>query len=337
MKNKKYYAVKNKDTDERMVSSSGGVFLTLAKNILSKKGVVYGAIYDENFNVIHIRAEDIYDVMKMTGSKYSQSDLKNVINEIIRDLDNDRYVLFSGTPCQVNTINMCTKNNNSKLITVDLVCHGTPEKSFLHDYIDILEKKNKSKVKSINMRYKDKKEFNKNLNRKHIPIGNIEPHYMRIDFINGKKIIERADFNSYYLMFDYFIKPGCFKCPFSNLERISDITLGDFHEFNSKLGNFNDGNGISLVIINTEKAEELIGEVQDKYDIVQKKEEECLQPALKSAAAKPTRYEVFRNDYKNNGYEYVAKKYVQSGVKYYIKLFLYKTRVLDFLLKVKNK
>ena len=133
MKIKKYFAVKNKESDERIVSSSGGVFLTLAKNILSKKGVVYGAIYDESFNVIHVRSENIDDVMKMTGSKYSQSDLKNVINEVIRDLEDDKYVLFSGTPCQVNSINMCTKNNNSKLITVDLICHGTPEKFFLRD------------------------------------------------------------------------------------------------------------------------------------------------------------------------------------------------------------
>ena len=338
MKTNKYYAVKNKCDDERINSSSGGVFLALAKNILSKNGVVYGAIYKSDLSVIHTRGESIEDVMKMTGSKYSQSDLTNVIKEIKTDLENGRYVLFTGTPCQVNTIKMYTKDdNNSRLITVDLICHGTPEKKYLKDYITTIEENNKSIVKNINMRYKDKKTYIKNLNKKHTPIGSVAPHYMKLDLSNGRKIIERADFNSYYLMFDYFISPGCFKCPFSKLERISDITLGDFHEFNSKLGNFNDGNGVSLVIVNTKKGNIFIDEEKNNLIIIKKEEKECLQPALVGVASKPEKYDEFKIDYERYGFKYVSKKYSQSGIKYFIKKILHKIGLLDFILKVKNK
>ena len=43
---KEVLAVKNRDADERMSSSSGGVFVALARKVLARKGVVFGAAFD---------------------------------------------------------------------------------------------------------------------------------------------------------------------------------------------------------------------------------------------------------------------------------------------------
>lgn len=334
---KKYYAVKNKDNTDRIKSSSGGVFLAVAKHIIENGGTVYGAVYNKENLVVHDKAEKIEDLYKMTGSKYSQSNLNDIFMKVKKDLDLDKIVLFSGTPCQINALKTYTRNNNKKLITIDVVCHGTPDSIFLKDYIRTMEKRKGSKVTSINMRYKPTKLFNKNLKSRHIPIGNVEPKYMKIDFKNGKSYIQRSDFDSYYRMFDYFIRSGCFKCPFAKTERVSDITLGDFHEFNTKLEEFNDGNGVSLVIVNTKKGTELISKIKNKLLLEQKTEKECMQPALKTPTKKIPLYEQFHEDYKKNGFEYVEKKYAQSGIKYKIKVILYKTKLLNLLQKIKYR
>jgi len=51
------YAAHAKDPEIRLQSSSGGVFTLLAKEILSRGGVVFGARYDNSFSVFHSYTE----------------------------------------------------------------------------------------------------------------------------------------------------------------------------------------------------------------------------------------------------------------------------------------
>lgn len=167
-------------------------------------------------------------------------------------------------------------------------------------------------------------------------MGNVEPHVMMIEFENGKKYQQKSDFDIYYQLFDYFISGGCFKCPFSNLNRLGDITIGDFHEFSSKLGDFNDGNGVSLLIVNTKKGEEMIKSIDKELILIEKSETECLQPAIQEPAHIPNNRDCFIDDYKKFGFEYVAKKYGKNGIKYNIKYFLNNIGILDKLKKIRR-
>ena len=81
--------------------SSGGVFTTLAKTFIESNGVVYGVIYDTNFNVVHQRIDSEEDVARLAGSKYVQSFLGDAFQQIKVDLLRGKPVLFCGTPCQV--------------------------------------------------------------------------------------------------------------------------------------------------------------------------------------------------------------------------------------------
>lgn len=49
----KVYAAYNKDEIIRKESSSGGVFTAIAEQIIDKGGVVFGARFDENWEVKH--------------------------------------------------------------------------------------------------------------------------------------------------------------------------------------------------------------------------------------------------------------------------------------------
>lgn len=125
------YAVKNKDEEVRKKSTSGGVFNSIAVYVIQNSGVVYGASMNKNLEVKHARTSKKEELEQFYGSKYVQSNIEEVYEQILEDLKENRQVLFSGTPCQVSAIKeyVATKNVNSKnLITCDFVCHRSTNK-----------------------------------------------------------------------------------------------------------------------------------------------------------------------------------------------------------------
>lgn len=67
------YACLNKDLDVRMKSSSGGVFTLLANYVLSNNGIVFGASFNDKFEVEHVAIDKSEDIYKLRTSKYVQS------------------------------------------------------------------------------------------------------------------------------------------------------------------------------------------------------------------------------------------------------------------------
>ncbi len=121
------YAAINQDRQTREVSTSGGVFTALAESILDRGGVIYGAIYDEAWRVVHHRVDQRDDLALIRGSKYSQSDMSGVVSWVLQDLRAGRWVLFSGTQCQVDGVRRAAgKSLCDKLLLVDMICHGVP-------------------------------------------------------------------------------------------------------------------------------------------------------------------------------------------------------------------
>ena len=129
-------AVKNRNEEERMASSSGGVFIALAKKILEKGGVVFGAVFDENWEVKHTYAETLDGVRLMMGSKYVQSRIGNSYNEAEHFLKEGREVFFTGTPCQVTGLHKFLRKDYPNLLSVDFLCHGVPSPGVWRRYLD---------------------------------------------------------------------------------------------------------------------------------------------------------------------------------------------------------
>lgn len=332
-----FYAAKNKDNSVRIRSSSGGVFYSMALNVIEDNGVVYGAIYDDNLDVVHARIDNINDLKKLHGSKYTQSKLGNSYKMVKEDLKNNIKVLFSGTPCQIQALKLFLKDDDiTNLFLVDIICHGTPQPLFFDEYKRYMEKKYNSKITKINMRHKEEKVFNKNLNNSYVALSRVQPEVMGIEFANKKRYVSKTEFDVFYQLFDLFIKRTCFKCPYANLNRNSDITIGDFHEFSSKLGEFNDGNGVSLLIVNTTKGKKKLEKIKDEFELQSKTASECMQPHLEQPMTEPSNYNQFHEDYQKYGFDYVVKKYGKGGAKYKLKKQLYKIGVLDKMLKLKT-
>ena len=135
------YASMVKNKTERIKSSSGGVFYKIASYIIAQKGIVYGAIMDDNFIVKHIGVSTIADLSCLRGSKYVQSELNDVFKQIKGQLDAGRLVYFVGTGCQVAGLNSFLRKKYPNLLTSDIVCHGVPNQKMFNMHLHYLEER----------------------------------------------------------------------------------------------------------------------------------------------------------------------------------------------------
>lgn len=247
------YAVYS-DDDIRKSSSSGGAFLQFAKYIIENNGYVSGVIFKENFlGAEHIITNKISEVYKMMGSKYIQSNMDGIYKKIKKILNNGHKVLFTGVPCQVAALNKFLGKNYDNLFSIDIMCQGVPSEYLWNRYL----KENNIDVnllKNVNFRSKVNG-WNYNL-------------ILEFEFLNGKKKYSNSSCDEYYKAFLSYIslRQSCFSCKFTNINRESDITIGDFWECNSLGKNIDDGKGLSFLTTNTANGEYFFDKIKRERD-----------------------------------------------------------------------
>ena len=94
--------ISNKNNQERETSSSGGVFTLLCEETINNGGVVFGAAFDEEFNVRHTYAETLDECIKFRGSKYVQSKIGNTYKKAKEIYETDRINIANGNPKSTN-------------------------------------------------------------------------------------------------------------------------------------------------------------------------------------------------------------------------------------------
>lgn len=252
-----FYAISNEE-NILMKSSSGGVFASIAQNIIKKNGLVCGCSMEyenDKLNPKHIFIDSIEELHKLQGSKYVQSNIGNTYKEAKKYLEQERIVLYSGTPCQIMGLKGFLKKKYKNLYTIDLICHGVPSIKIFQDYISFLE--NKHKIKIYNFAFRDK-ENGWGLNG-------------RIDYYNEKNLKKNmkifSNESSYYYLFlkGLLYRKNCYTCPYANDNRPADITIGDYWGIQKEHpeiinNNININKGVSSLIINNKKGEDLIKE-----------------------------------------------------------------------------
>ena len=217
----------------------------MAEQILSEGGVVYGAAFDENWSVAHIRITDCKDLDKLRRSKYVYSKLAFSVKNVEEDLKQNRKVLFSGVPCQVAAVRKKV-GNDTNLLCVEVVCHGAPETYFWNRYLEELCSllgENKEDISSINFR--DKRTGWKR-------------YSFTLKFNDGKEFSQKASSNAYMMAFlaNYTVRKVCFNCQFKYPGgSAADITLGDFWGIEKVASNLNNNLGTTVVIMRTERGE----------------------------------------------------------------------------------
>lgn len=243
------FACANLNEQEQYNSSSGGVFTLLSKEVLNRSGVVYGAAFENAKVVKHIKIEREEDIAKIRGSKYLQSKMSSVYDSVKEDLELGKYVLFSGTPCQVGGIRNFLRKDYRKLLLVDFICHGVPSPLVWRKYIDEYEKIINNKIVLVNFR--NKKNGWKNFN-------------LCLKDASGKLFIEEHEKNVYMKGFlnELYLRPSCYNCSCKGTDRVSDITIGDFWGVDTIYPSFFDNRGISVLKVNSDLGYEFFCDIK---------------------------------------------------------------------------
>lgn len=294
---RKAIAVKNKNNEIRMHSASGGLFSAIAENILKKNGVIYGVGLDATFDVNFFRITDIQNLRILNGSKYVQCPTKETFLNVKQDLEAERFVVFSGTPCQVDGLRAFLGKEYPNLLMCDIVCHGCPSPYLFRDFLHNLP----SDTKAISFRDKE--------------FGWSKQKWSITE--NKKKKVDSIELITYKKLFYTHLahRPSCYHCPYTTPYRNSDITMADFWGVENVLPEFKDELGVSIALVHTQKAERVIEQIRDKLVISEIKIEDCLQPQLREPVKQPKERQHFWQLYFQKGYKNSIKTTIPISIK----------------------
>ena len=305
------YACYAKEKQIQLQSASGGVFFLIAKKVLDQGGIVYGAGFDDTMTVKHYSAQTVEELERLRGSKYVQSDLGNCFTEIKKWLFKDRIVLFSGTPCQVSGLLAFLGGKNRNLLTVDLVCHGTPSNKIWLNYLN--ERFRGEVVRQVSFRYKNEKDT-----------------FCPIRFETEKRIVtEKYQKNIFIRGFieNLYLKEACYQCNYKGMHRESDITIGDCWGIGQVNQKFSNGFGTSFVIVHTNYGEQAFHSVSNSLNMLELNNDSLAtiienNPCILRSVNKPENAIRFWEEYKSKGVTQTVKELTQKPSSWYAKQFV---------------
>ena len=283
-KPQKVYAALNKDEEVRLKSSSGGIFYLLAEKTIAEGGVVFGARFDEQWQVVIDYAETMDGVRAFMGSKYVQARMDTAYADAKRFLKEGRKVLFSGTPCQIAGLNHYLRKPHDNLLTVDIICHGTPSPKVWSRYLDEVVTAGRKAIHDVQFRNKRNgwkafnftMAYNKDEQSVSLCSHHQQNHYMRA------------------FLRDMILRPSCYQCQAKSGRSYSDITIADFWGINTEMPEMDDDKGTGLVLVNTEKGQSALDWTKTNHKETTSDIAIGHNPAyFRSVAAHPKRAEFF--------------------------------------------
>lgn len=291
------------DVEEQKSSTSGGIASALCRHILRVGGVVYGCTATHYPLVHHISVENECDLELLKGSKYVQSNVEEVFKQVKQDL-RERKVVFVGTPCFCAGLKKYIRKDSENLMLIDFVCHGVPSQKILKDAVD--EASKGKQVQTVQFRKKEQSGESK--------------YGLFLSGENSGTIYQNTYPKDDYIvtfLSGVFYRPSCYECKYAQIERSSDITLGDYWDREKKTSLQNRQYGLSMIMANTEKGKQLLNECSsniicipaDMNDFVARNGQ------LHHPMPKHKFYEQFHQDYLSHGWKYVCKKYVKEEKK----------------------
>ena len=308
------YAAINKNEEERLASSSGGVFIELARRTIDRGGVVFGAVFAKDWSVVHTYAETMDDVLPMMGSKYVQSDTNGIFSHAKRFLEEGREVLFTGTPCQIAGLKHYLRKDYSNLLAVEVICHGVPMPGVWKNYLE----ETLARPKGVR---DGKNTVSVHLNEPPVITG-ISFRDKRLGWkkfgfvlrlasgIGGEKnsvLSSKCIVNEFFGQNPYMraflknltLRPSCFACRAKSGSSGCDISIGDFWGYSNY--QTDDDRGTSAVLLHSAKGDAFLRGLNAKYIPETYAHILAGNPAIEYSPKVPKAYNLFWEIYPNGG------------------------------------
>ncbi len=299
---KNAYAAKAAQESVLAASSSGGIFSVFAVEVLKRGGVVFGAGYDKDWNVVHSFARNAEELDNLRRSKYVQSDIGETFKQVKEFLAKGLPVMFAGTPCQIAGLKNYLGAENALLFCAEIICHSVPSPAVWREYLKTFRTEDLSAVN-----FRDKHlAWDKSYLRFYFKDGGVLPapsfyaKYLAAFF-------ERANikhfFTKYYsspftkaFLASLISRPSCHACAFKGGRKEGDITMGDMWGFAQVCPDMYDAKGLSVLFINSAAGQKMFEAVKDKLICRSLSIESALKynpRVIHSAAPHPKRQEFF--------------------------------------------
>ena len=251
------YAARHTSAEVKLKSSSGGMFTALAEVVLKEGGVVFGAAFDKNWNVVHSYAENLQDLDKLRRSKYVQSDIGNSYQQAKAFLEQGRQVLFTGTPCQIAGLRNYLGKEYENLLTAELFCHGVPSPGVWQKFLE--ENTQKEKIARIDFRHKRFGWDASFLNILYMDGTSLPnaPGFLRSILYAQNGWLFRRLYRLTFWISSLYERPSCHRCCFKGLDKMADFTLGDLWGVQKICPDQYGRQGVSVLLVNTPKAQAL--------------------------------------------------------------------------------
>lgn len=291
------------------------MFGIISSYLLKNGGSVFGVAMKEDFSgAYHTLIRDSQEIKKLEGSKYIPSSVGDIYKQVKSCLNKGDKVLFSGTPCQIVALKRFLKSDYDNLFCIDVVCHGVPSEYVWRKYLKESSLIKKNDVESISFRTK-------------------EAFLRKSGFSENVKFVHKDE--DYFLrlfLSDCCLRPSCYCCPVKEYGYESDITLGDFWAINRIAHEFNDGKGISLVIIRTEKGRKLFDTISDRVESIETDYDDSVRGnAIEEQTNQPQMRTDFFEDLYTHSIVELVKKYAPISKKKKIKRILREVGLLNIV------
>lgn len=287
----KVYAAINPNEKTRIKSSSGGIFALLAESIIDQGGIIFGARFDEKWEVIHDYTTTKEGIEAFQGSKYMQSRIGNTYKQVRDFLNNNRIVLFTGTGCQIIGLKRFLKKEYENLLTVEIICHGVPSPLVWRQFLKSTFSNNS--ICSINFRDKRNGWTSYGLN----VITTDNTGQQNIHFIPTIN----NDYMQLYLK-HINIRPSCSYCPSKSGKSGADIILGDFWGIKQYSTIYSDNKGTSAILINTAKGNKEISKINAQMTEMTFEQIVSHNPSLVNSTPQSKYYNEFWQIFTDEGY-----------------------------------
>ncbi len=293
----------NNDIKIRLQSSSGGIFTLLAEQVLHKGGIVFGACFDEHWNVVHSYTDTIEGLVRFRGSKYVQSCIGDSFLQARKFLDEGREVLFSGTSCQIAGLKNFLQKFYKNLLTVDVVCHGVPSPKVWQGYLYEsacnayhIKKRDSffslaDKITNISFRSKE---------------NGWKKYHVKIEYQNGEKNVIPYNNDAYMDIFlsDLSLRPSCYACSAKLHYVQSDITLADFWGVDQLHPEIDDDKGCGLILFHNDYAFTLLKSLDCQLKEQKLDEVIAFNPSIIHSVKEPVNRNFFYTIFNNTNFTF---------------------------------
>lgn len=298
------FAAWHKDSDIRYQSSSGGAFTALSDVILSRHGSIYGVGFDEQMQVCHQRATTAETRDRFRGSKYVQSALQQCFSLIFKDLQDGISVLFTGTPCQCRAVQLLcdARNLQGNLYICDVVCAGVQSPLIWREHLKFLQSLYpKSSISDYLFRSK-LKGWRHSIEEVRYHDGHVDhssPESQMLRHLFGRRVC---------------LRPACYRCPFTSMQRSTDLTLSDFWNLKQVFPEWDSPLGVSSILVHSQRGAKLLQATQ-MLELKSCPIEATSQPRLQSPSEKPTTRARFWQKFHKIGYTRMMRLTLQRKLK----------------------